>query len=142
MEQIKIGSWVIEIDVNKTKEFYEKCHLITEDCSCDFCANFVLACDTFSQEVKDIFNTLGIDPRKEGEVYECKQNEDGTHLYSGFYHTKLWEPTTKDSEVYSPSFVKHSGIEIGFSEDLALVPGDFPMPVFQFEFQMNVPWLL
>jgi hypothetical protein len=34
----------------------------------------------------NIFKLLGIDPRKEGEVYEYLENEDGTHLYGGFYH--------------------------------------------------------
>lgn len=97
-----------------------------------------------------IFNLLGIDPRKEGEVYECFENEDGTHLYGGFYHIvgrvidgpDLWKPTEKDSDVSSPNFEKYNSIKIGFNKDLALVPDDFPKPVIQFEFQMNVPWLL
>ncbi|MFJ7826640.1 hypothetical protein [Psychrobacillus sp. NPDC096623] len=150
MDQIKVGSWDIEIDVNRTKEFYKNYHLITEGCSCDFCANYVLACDIFSQDIMNIFNLLGIDPRKEGEVSEYMENEDGTHLYGGFYHVvgriikgpNLWVPTKKGSEVSSPTFINYKGIEIGFSNDLVLVPEDFPTPVIQFEFQMNVPWLL
>lgn len=49
MEKIKVGTWVIEIDIRRTKEFYKNYHLITEDCSCDFCSNYVLVCNTSPQ---------------------------------------------------------------------------------------------
>ncbi|MDR7239148.1 hypothetical protein [Neobacillus drentensis] len=147
MEQIKVGSRVIEIDVKRTKEFYKNYQLITEDCGCDYCSNYLLACDTFPKDIMNIFNLLGIDPRKEGEVYECLENEDGTHLYGGFYHIvgriidgpDLWIPTEEGEEFSS---LGHNEIETEFNKDLALVPDDFPRPVIQFEFQMNVPWLL
>jgi len=150
MKQIKLGSWIIEVDLRKTKKFYDEYYLITEGCDCDYCANYVLACDKFPQEITELFNSLGIDPRKEGEVSQYMENQDGTHLYGAFYHIvgniiegpKLWGPTTEESEVSSPNFVEHSGVEIGFSEDLALVPEGFPTPTIQFEIQMNVPWLL
>ncbi|MFV8830382.1 hypothetical protein [Alkalihalobacterium sp. APHAB7] len=150
MKQTKIGPWTIEVDVDKTKEFYDKYHLITEDCDCDYCANYVLACDRFPSEMKDLFQSLGIDPRKEGEISEYMENQDSTHLYSAFYHMvgriiegpKLWTPSKKGSKVSTPSFVEYHGVEIGFSEDLALVPDGFPVPTIQFEIQMNVPWLL
>lgn len=150
MEQLTVGSWVIEIDVKRTKDFYKRYHLITEDCGCYFCSNYVLACDTFPNQIMNIFNLLGIDPRKEGEVYECMKNEDGTHLYGGFYHIvgkiingpDLSMPTMEGEESSSLHFIGHNEIEIGFNKDLALVPDDFPRPVIQFEFQMNVPWLL
>ncbi|MGE8037646.1 hypothetical protein [Lysinibacillus sp. NPDC093692] len=150
MKQITIGSWTIEVDVNKTKEFYRKHHLITEGCDCDFCANFVLACDKFPPAIKELFNLLGIDPRKEGEVSEYMENKDGTHLYGAFYHIvgriiegpKLWMPTEEGSEVSSPTFEKYYGVELGFCEGLSLFFEGLPIPTIQFEIQMNIPWLL
>ncbi|MGP1908009.1 hypothetical protein ACTSEZ_07540 [Metabacillus sp. JX24] len=147
MEQIKVGSWLIEIDLIKTKEFYQKFHLITEDCGCDYCSNYVLACDSFPKNIKNTFNLLGIDPRKEGEVYELIDNEDGTHLYGGFYHIvgkiidgpDIWKPS--EETVDFPTLGRND-MEIGFNKDLALVPSSFPRPVIQFQFEMNVPWLL
>ncbi|MEB1808369.1 MAG: hypothetical protein LPK26_13945 [Bacillaceae bacterium] len=150
MKKLAIGPWTIEVDVDKTKKFYDSHHLITEGCDCDFCANYVLACDQFPSEIKALFHSLGIDPRKEGEVSEYMENQDGTHLYGAFYHLvgsiiegpKLWIPADKGSEVSTPSFVEYHGVEIGFSKDVALVPDGFPVPTIQFEIQMNVPWLL
>ncbi|UOE93327.1 hypothetical protein [Alkalihalobacillus sp. LMS39] len=149
MKQTKVGPWTIEVDVDKTKEYYDKYHLITEDCDCDYCANYVLACERFPSKIKDLFNSLGIDPRKEGEVSEYMLNKDGTHLYCAFYHIvgriidgPKWIPTKKGSEVSTPNFAEHNGVDVSFSEDLALVPEEFPMPTIQFEIQMNVPWMI
>jgi hypothetical protein len=150
MKQTIIGPWTIEVDVDKTNAFYDDYYLITEGCDCDFCANYVLACEKFPPEIKNLFYSLGIDPRKEGEVLEFMENEDGTHLYGAFYHIvgriikgpSLWVPTNKSSEVSSHLFFKYHGIDVGFTEDLALVPEKSPLPVIQFEIQMNVPWLL
>lgn len=83
-------------------------------------------------------------------MFECVKNEDGTHLYGGFYHIvgriiegpNGWIPANEGSEVVTPHYVTQYGLEIGFSKDVALVPEGFPSPVIQFEFQMNVPWLL
>jgi hypothetical protein len=36
-------------------------------------------------EILAIFNSLGIDPMKEGEVSVLYKNDDGTHVYDGFY---------------------------------------------------------
>ena len=147
VDRIKVGRYLIEIDVNQTKSFYEEHHFIIEDCNCSYCTNYILACDTFSPEIKNLFNLLGIDPRKEGEISEYMKNEDGTHLYGAFYHIvgkiidgpQLWTPINSENEV---QLSNSGGLEIGFSEDLDLVPEDFPKPIIQFEIQLNIPWLL
>lgn len=142
MELMKVGPWFIETDVEQTKRFYDDFHLITEDCSCDYCANYILACDKFPLEIKDLFDSLGIDPCKEGEVSEYVKNKDGKHFYRAFYHIigkiiegpQLWG---KEASTYNLA-----GFEIGFTEDLDLVPEEFPMPTVQVEIHMNIPWLL
>ncbi|WP_026691028.1 hypothetical protein [Alteribacter aurantiacus] len=141
MEQILFGSWAIEVDVRKTKEFYDQYHLITDDCNCDYCSNYVLACSTFSSELNALFHSLGIDPRKEGEVSEYTKNQDGTHLYGVFYHVRGkivdgptdWQPIKMNGQPVC---------EIRLSNELDLVPVRFPKPAIQLEVQMNVPWLL
>ncbi|MDY7220745.1 hypothetical protein [Halalkalibacterium halodurans] len=147
MRQIKLGSWTILFDKSKTQKFYENDRLITESCECDYCANYVLACENLPYELKGLFLTFGIDPRKEGEISHYMENKDGTHFYGAFYHfvgkiiksPKQWEA---DSGVAYPIFTKDKGLEISFSEDLYLVPNGFPTPTVQLDIQLNVPWLL
>lgn len=150
MKRIKMGAWVIEVDMDKTLDFYTDYHLITEDCTCDYCANYVLACTDFPSMYKGVFDSLGIDPRKEGEISHYMEKDNGTHLYGVFYHIvgriikgpQLWVPTQKGSEVSSPHFATYHGIELGFSEDLMLLPEGFPEPAIQFEMEVTIPWLL
>ncbi|MCJ0930571.1 hypothetical protein MST22_05340 [Virgibacillus halodenitrificans] len=145
MIQMKVGPWVIETDVNLTKNFYNNYHVITKDCSCDYCANYILACANFPPEIKNFFDSLGIDPCKEGEISHYIENKDGTHLYSAFYHMigrvitkpQVWELPNNEISIFSLA-----GYEIGFSEDLDLVPEGFPTPTIQVEIEMTIPWLL
>jgi hypothetical protein len=148
MERLKIGSWIIEVDISKTKAFYEKQPLLTEEWDSDFEQNYVLACEKFSKDVKDFFYSLGVDPRKQGEVSEYKENKDGTHIYGGFYFIvgniisgpDFWINTV---EGLTPNFETVNGMQIAFTNELAMTPDDeLPKPVIQLEFQLNVPWLL
>ncbi|MBT2661455.1 hypothetical protein [Bacillus sp. ISL-45] len=61
------------VDINKTKAYYEKQSLITEEWDSDLEQNYDLACETFPHEVKDFFNSLGIDPHKQGKVNQYKE---------------------------------------------------------------------
>jgi hypothetical protein len=148
MNQLKIGSWIIEVDVNKTIAYYDKQPLITEEWDSVFEENYVLACETFPQEVKELFNSLGIDPRKQGEVNEYEENQDGSHIYGGFYFIvgniisgpDFWIHTEEGS---IPNFETINNIQIAFTDELAMTPDeDLPKTVIQLEFQIKVPWLL
>jgi hypothetical protein len=148
MDQLKLGSWIIEVDVKKTKAYYDKQPLITEDWDSVFEKNYVLACETLPQEVKDLFNSLGIDPRKQGEVNEYEEKEDGSHVYGGFYFIvgniisgpNFWVNT---EDGLMPNFETINGIQIAFTDQLAMPPDEaLPKPQLQLEFQLNVPWLL
>lgn len=132
-----IGPWILEIDREKTREFYQQYHLITESCSCHYCANWSLACGSFRQETLDMFGRLGIDPRKEGEVFTANEKEDGMLLYSGFFHLVGKIIQGPDGEM-----ALVNGLPIYFSAETDLVPESFPEPVLQWGFEMEIPWLL
>ncbi|WBL16613.1 hypothetical protein [Sutcliffiella sp. NC1] len=140
MIKLEFNGWKIEVDIAQTKSFYEKYHLITEDCSCHYCANYLLACDTFSLNIMGLFQSLGIDPKKEGEVFQHFQQEDGLHFYGGFYHIvgNILERSIGEGQVIDAI----DGILFSFTEDCSLVPNKFPTPTIQMEFEMKIPWLL
>lgn len=87
MERMKIGDWILEVDVERTRDFYQEYHQITEGCYCLFCKNFVTAVELIPKPVLDFFQSLGIDPTKEGEVSEYCENKDGTHLWRFFSYS-------------------------------------------------------
>lgn len=152
MDRLKLGQWLIEFDRAATMDFYSKHHLITEDCSCSSCRNYVKACEDFPVEVLKFFDSLGIIPAKEAEVYQCCQNEDGTYQYGGFYHvvgrliegSDCWIPVDDSGgEMMDSSHeFKIDGFFFGFTYRKALVPKGFPEPVLQMEFQAKIPWII
>lgn len=82
----ELGQYRVDIDVNKTKSFYETARLVSEGCSCSGCRNFEKAITALPSEVTGFFANWGVDMRKVCEVYVNCSNSDGTLLYGGFYH--------------------------------------------------------
>ncbi len=58
------GSLRVEIDVHKTRAFYDLAPIITDGCLCDGCRNYILAMDRFPLPVKEFFSKTGIDAKK------------------------------------------------------------------------------
>lgn len=151
MKKITIGKWNLEVDVEKTKKFYQTYPQITEGCNCLYCKNFVVAVAHLPQPVMDFFEQLGIDPTKEGEVSGYCENDDGTHLYGVFYHIvgrlisgpDCWVKTgTETSHLNTNNLINISGFSFGFTNGINLLPDGFPKPSLQLEFEGNVPWIL
>ncbi|GIO91007.1 hypothetical protein [Paenibacillus sp. FSL K6-1566] len=153
MITIKLKSWTVEYDPETTRNYYKSYRFITDGCSCLFCRNYVEAIRTLPQGILDFFDRFGIDPRKEGEVSEYYEDEDGTHLYGGFYHIvgrildgpDCWITSGDDtiSNAYlSDDLIEIDGFTFGFTYGLSLVPDTFPSPALQVEFQGKLPWVL
>ena len=72
MKTVCLQDWVLKIDVEKTKEYYDSI-TVEEGCNCDYCRNYIKNCKTFSQEVLDFYTMLGIDPQKKGNLWSLKR---------------------------------------------------------------------
>lgn len=150
MEQRRIGDWIVEIDVERTRRFYQEYHRITGGCDCLYCRNYVEAADKLPRPVLEFFQSLGIDPIKEGEVSEFCKNEDGTHLYGGFYHIvgrlisgpDCWAKAGEDLSHLGGNLLEVGGFTFGFTYAISLLPEHFPEPAVQLEFQGAIPWVL
>lgn len=84
MEKIKILDWTIEIDREKTIEYYKSIPYVAELCECEDCLNFEKACKLINDDIKELFNKLGVDVQKSQELFYCTDNDDGTCLYWAF----------------------------------------------------------
>ncbi|MEQ8188410.1 MAG: hypothetical protein ABRQ39_10620 [Candidatus Eremiobacterota bacterium] len=152
-ETIELLDWILEIDFVKTYNFYKSCYLITDVCKCTDCLNYAAACALIPEEIRGLYVSFGIDPTKEGEVYNVAKNDDGTCLYGGFYHitgriiegTDCVVPVTAEDNLQIRTFnllPVIEGYKIGFTQKVSLVPPGFPLPVIQMEFMFNIPWIL
>lgn len=154
--KIQFGPYTLDIDIEKTRSFYQKANNVSVRCSCPGCRNFEKAVEILPDEIKCFFDALGIDGKKPAEVYANMVNNDGLVLYGGFYHlcgrlfsgesawvtvksntkakTSFWD----SSKTYSVS----KDFLVSFQEDCSLVEDGFPEPVLQMEIEASIPWVL
>lgn len=146
------SQYQIDIEVEKTKEFYSKAEYLTEGCSCQWCQNYEKAADKLSPNIHDFFAQLGVDIKKPAEVYMNCPNEDGTIYYGGFYHLcgrlltgeSAWQEAGNGVSQWKEEMCHRidENYAVSFQEEAALVEKGFPMPVLQMEIAATIPWVL
>jgi hypothetical protein len=85
----EFGNYKLDVDVEKTRKYYEIAKAISEECDCVNCENYANAIDFLPQEVISFFDQLGVDMRKSPEVYNVSgegPGADNTIFYQGWYH--------------------------------------------------------
>ncbi|MDI3478507.1 MAG: hypothetical protein PWQ59_2032 [Thermoanaerobacterium sp.] len=143
MKTVYLQNWVLMIDAERTKEYYDSI-AVEEGCLCIYCKNYIKNCETFSKEVLNFYTMLGIDPQKEGEFMEFETDTD-EHLYMGFYHLVgeiIKRPGNETKKWDDLNIIEIDNVKFTFTDDLDLVPENFPKPVIQLEFEVELPWLL
>ena len=142
LQRIGIEKWLVEVDRDKTEDFYNK---DIEVCDCLYCKNYVEACKYLNTSVSDIFSKLGIQPTKPVHLSEFPTEKAGTRLYIGDYHLvgRLVEGELCTSSNFNEmNTFQIENFTFGFSEDLEFVPDGFPTPVIQLSFEATIPWVL
>lgn len=141
-ERIKIGGWLIEVDREATQAAYLNEHSINT-CICDYCQNYFTACranTAFLPTTVAFFQSLGIAPEKEAEVYDIYANQEKTHVfYGGFYHLVGRIIEKAEGRDYTPI---DDQFGVTFTEQNSLLSKGFPRPALQMEFTGLIPWVL
>lgn len=150
---IQFGNYLLDIDVEKTKEFYKTAETITQGCDCSGCCNYEKAKHKFPIEVLHFFDKIGVDITKAAEIIPyASENDKKSILYGGFYHicgtllsdTVLWNTT--DSECFhlneGKMYEVANGYKIGFRSECDLLEDNFPLPAIQMEISFTCPWVL
>jgi hypothetical protein len=87
MDRMQLGDQIILYDQEQTLKAYSalKCG-DAERCGCSYCLNFAAQRTTvYPEDFRQLLNQLGIDPEKEGEVYECGP-EGPLRVYGGWLY--------------------------------------------------------
>lgn len=149
---LSFNQYIVDIDVDKTRIFYQTAENIRDGCDCSGCRNFEKALPHLQQEVNLVFDKMGIDIKKPREVYVNCLNPDGTLFYAGFYHicgklisgSSPWKEIDEMSKSLDENalFKINKDFKIAFQEQVDLLEENFPLPVIQLEFFANIPWVL
>src|ERR1700683_98638 len=136
------GEWEFSCDRNATVAAYARAKAGGSDrCTCIWCRNFRLVRDRVYPAVFLAFlDSVGVDPKKDGEIYHNAEMKPGAHFYAGWFHFVGSLVRTGDFPM----------VEMGPGFKVALCVKSAPMlaslkglPLVQVEIQAEgVPWVL
>lgn len=154
----QFGKFRVDIDVERTREFYKKLENLSEGCNCTDCRNYEKAMEYVPDKVVHFFDAIGINIKKPAEVYTNITNPDNTVFYGGFYHLcgellagdSAWVgESSKEEQDLTVSHWEQANtypvtrdFYVSFQKECALVEEGFPAPVLQLEIAANIPWVL
>ena len=141
--------WVLTADQESTKSTYAVVENgSAEACNCSDCLNYIQNRDNiFPEQVKHLFNQLGVNYRKESEVWRmCKEN-DSTHRYNVIFHFKgSFEGTDSLVSVNGSETIKLNHItdsfKIGFTKGDDLTYFKDKNDLIQIEIEIIMPWVI
>jgi len=140
MKRLEFGAFSVDFDDDATRAAY---HRLSQGganvCACDSCENFAAQRETaYPEKFVAVLRSLGIDPSKENEAYECGRDETGLHLYGGWLHFIGAVVRVGDE-------IEIEGFRYWFDD-----PGHAPqpdvafagVPVSAIEFMTHLPWII
>jgi len=140
MQQTRIGDQVIRYDPAGTQRIYDRIQRgDADECGCTSCQNFAAQRNTaFPPYFRSLLSTLGIDTRKEGEVYECGPRDDGNYIYGGwFYFCGVLVEAGQRSERATDD----NNFEFWFTSSCPASTAFSGVPYIAVEFLTSIPWI-
>lgn len=141
------GQYKIEVDVERTRSFYESAASIptSQQCTCDGCQNYDKAILTAPASVLNFLRSLGIDPCNPGEVYTVigEREPDGRYWYGGWYHVVGRIVKKGEDDWYKPD--PSYDFKVWFADDrtrMGWVEKEFPKPILELSIDAFLPYLL
>ena len=151
LTKVKYRDWEFEVDRELTRKTYESVLVSgTESCSCNDFKNYISYRDkVFSNEIKLLFEALGIDYKKEVEITSFENLSDGLHRIGGWFHFKGRVLAGNDYRVSLPSGGHTFDLteisdkfSIGFAEVNASAHFADKLGLVQVEFMTYIPWVI
>lgn len=140
MTKINFLDWIFDCDVEATRQAYESIMAGgAEECGCGGCRNFVEQRQSiFPEEAITLFDRLGINYKRDAEIYHMARMESGLHSYGGWFHfvgNILKQPIgpAKLNDRFTIDFILNDDLAAKSFENLSLV---------QVEITAEIPWIL
>ena len=139
MTQIIYREWIFDCDVEVTRAAYETIPAGgVETCDCAGCRNFLAQRDSvFPAEILRLFAELGVDYRRDAEIYHTARLEPDVHLYGGWFHfvgAIVKEPVGPATLAnFTIDFVTNNALAAKVFQNQRLV---------QIEITAELPWVL
>ena len=148
---VNYKDWGFAVDRELTKQTYDKVKSSGADnCVCANCKNYIEYRDkVFPSEIKQLLIDLGIDYRKEVEIYSLETLPNGRIRIQGWFHFKgkvlcgknYLVPLPKGGFTYDLTAITED-FSIGFDEGNDLTYFEDKEGLVQLQFSANIPWVI
>jgi len=139
MEELRLGDQLIRYDREATAAAYS--NLLSGDadrCKCVYCRNFAAQRATvYPQAFRALLAQVGIDPKKEGEVYDAGGADERRMRPTGGWFYFVGELIEKGERL-----VQAGDFQYWFQPSFPKPPASFGKRVAAIEFSAEVPWVL
>lgn len=141
IREMQAGDQTIRYDREQTAAAYAaRSHGFAEECGCVFCRNFAAQRSAvYPASFRAMLQELGIDPAKEGEVFEYGPVADGCHAYGGRFPLAGELVTAGERNVAAED--AHQ-FEFFFARGSRKTPGFPEGQVLMLEFSAHLKWVL
>ena len=145
---VKFKGWVFEVDKDLTQNTYQNLgHGGAEVCRCNDCKSYIAYREhVFSDAIKDLFQSLGVDYRKEVEIVSYEVQPGNLNHVGGWFHSKGKILSGKDCVVSLPAggntfdLTKITeNLSIGFRQANDLTFFEDKKDLVQIEFETIIP---
>lgn len=150
MKKILFKDWELNVDFLNTQKLYTEIDTgAAELCNCTDCENFINnRKNLYPTEVRTLLSELGVDYRKEGDIWKmCKENN--LHRYSGcFYFVGNFNgenciQSLNNSSSETILKTVNETFSIGFCDcSNASISSKSTDNVIQIEFETKIPWTI
>lgn len=136
--EMQIGDQLIRYDRTRTQRVYSSLEKgDADECGCIYCQNFAAQRDSvYPESFKHLLDQLGIDPAKEGEVYEVGPTDGGKRSYGGWFYFTGEMIATGEKNTQS------EGFEYRFTANCPDAPAFRGEPLLAVEFVTALNWVL
>jgi hypothetical protein len=149
---VKYRDWEFKVDRELTRQTYNSISTSgAESCVCNDCKNYVVYRDNvFPEEIKGLFNDLGIDYKKEVEITSYETLPNGLHHIGGWFHFKGKLVNGKNYRIPMPDNAGYTfdlteikdDFSIGFAPGNDLTYFEDKADLIQVEFMTFIPWVI
>ena len=139
MEELRLGDQLIRHDREATAAAYSSLSSGGADrCTCIYCRNFAAQRGAiYPPAFRELLDQLGIDPNKEGEVFDLVGPADWKIRPTGGWFYFVGEFIEKGEKL-----MQAGNFQYWFQPSFPRPPACFGEPVLAVEFSAQVPWVL
>jgi hypothetical protein len=139
MEELRLGDQLVRFNREATAAAYRELPFGGADrCKCVYCRNFAAQRATvFPQGFRAFLDQLGVDPDKEGEVYDMGGTDGSRIRLTGGWFYFVGELIEKGE-----SLIPAGDFQYRFQPSFPQPPASFGKQVAAIEFFTQVPWVL